>query len=153
MTSGVFGITLALSSHAIRFGLDQVMPGDSCLPGIAKVAISYFGGIAIGSLATTAVGFPITFKAALILNLTTLGMILGGFLCPVAAIAAVLAAVVVVRAFRDDSSIMEAAVNLGGEAVLFLENVGIPANQVLAMWNGEQPAGGNPALPEEPSVP
>jgi hypothetical protein len=128
LTGGVLGVTSSLSATAIRFGLDQMMPNYSR---IAKLAISQFGGIAAGFLTTYLVGLPITFEAAIILNLTTMGIVLGGLICTTAAITATLAAMTVIRAFWEDITIREAAMNYGREILPFVRSYIIPALEVL----------------------
>jgi hypothetical protein len=115
LTGGIFGITSSLSATAIKCGLDQVMPNWSP---IAKLAISYFAGIGVGSLAASLTGLPITFEAILILNLTTMGMVMGGLICTMAAITTIFAAMVAIRAFREGTTMREAAINFGQDALL-----------------------------------
>jgi hypothetical protein len=133
LTGGVFGVTFSLSNTAIDLGL-QALPTANWSP-ITKWAISYFGGIAVGSLATSLVGLPITFKAALILNLTTIGMILGGTICTLAAIVTTAAAVVAIRAYRENTTIGDAIINYGRDAMQLLQDFGLPVQEVIAAFN------------------
>jgi len=74
IAGAIFGITSSLGTHVINWVLDKTgIAEDSSAGKIIKFAISFFGGIAIGALAASAAGFPITFVGGLILTACMLG--------------------------------------------------------------------------------
>ncbi|MBS0652989.1 MAG: hypothetical protein JSR39_05610 [Verrucomicrobia bacterium] len=70
----IFGVTSTFGTHVINWIMDKTgIAEDSSAGKIIKFAVSFFGGIAIGALAATAAGFPITFVGGLILTVCMLG--------------------------------------------------------------------------------
>lgn len=108
LTGGVFGVACMGSNYAINYVWDKIIDGNDPCTIAAKYAVQYFGSLALGSLATSLVGLPITFKAALILNLWTVGVVVGSAICLTAAIAVVGAAVVAIQAYRNGTTMEDA---------------------------------------------
>lgn len=74
LAGAIFGATSSLGTRAIDWILNKMgLPEDTSAGKIIKFAISFFGGIAIGGLAVSVLGFPMTFAGGVVLSLWMLG--------------------------------------------------------------------------------
>ncbi len=114
LSAAVYGATFALSGSLIVWGCAKAeIPLNSAA---AKVSI-FIAQIALGALATHAVGVPLTVQAAIGLPFVTGFMIVGGAICTIGAVSAVLIARVMIRDRCGIAQAVQTLIREGAEGI------------------------------------
>lgn len=111
ITGFFFGAARGLSSTALDWIYEKAnFQTDTPCAKTIKWALVFFGSNALAALASTAIGYPLTFGSAIVLSIVTDVMVIGGAICLGLVALAVAATVVIVKRMqRDHCTVGEAA--------------------------------------------
>jgi hypothetical protein len=132
-----FGAARSLSNTAIDWMYDKAnLQTDTPCSKTVKWALGFFGSTALAALAATAIGYPITFGAAIILSIVTDIMAIGGAICLSLVIFSVVATVAIVKRMkRDHCTVGEAARTLFNELDQIAKQIRIGENGLIRWTN------------------
>jgi hypothetical protein len=112
-----FGAAYSLSNRAIDaiYLIGNINANDRAAKTI-KDNLKFFESPAIAALFSTAIGFSIHFPGAILLHLSTYGLVIGGVLCAAVAAVTVLGAIAAIaigrRMYRDGCNVRQAIENV-----------------------------------------
>lgn len=131
LTGGLFGVAFGLTQNAFHWAWDKYMPVHNPCTTTAKWALGYFSGLGIATLAANVTGAALSIKAAVILHLSTLGLITGGAISIVIIAAVVIAAGVGIEMnLRGEKDPMQALTRLVQDIDPYSSKIGLSEENI-----------------------